>query len=65
MAAVADGDHEAAYGQFRQLFTADGTPWHYQASYAGLAELAAAAARTGRATEAAAEIGRASCRERV
>lgn len=52
MAAVADGDQPAAYGQFRLLFTPAGDPVHYACSYAGLAELAAAAVRTGHDAEA-------------
>ncbi len=58
MAAVADGDHLGAYEQFRLLFTADGDPVHYACSYAGLAELAAAAVRTGNGAEAAAIVER-------
>ncbi|MCD9587627.1 helix-turn-helix transcriptional regulator [Streptomyces sp. 8ZJF_21] len=58
MAAVADGDHLGAYEQFRLLFTADGDPVHYACSYAGLAELAAAAVRIGNGTEAAAIVER-------
>ena len=53
MAAVADGDHVTAYEQFRLLFTADGDPVHYHFSFVALAELAAAAVRTGHETEAA------------
>lgn len=47
VAAVADGDHFAAYAQVRQLFTAEGDPTHYAFSPAALAELAAAAVRSG------------------
>ncbi|WP_158893339.1 helix-turn-helix transcriptional regulator [Amycolatopsis anabasis] len=53
MAAVADGDQVAAYEQFRLLFTETGDPVHYACSYAGVAELAAAAVRTGQHVEAA------------
>ncbi|GAA4554412.1 helix-turn-helix transcriptional regulator [Amycolatopsis samaneae] len=59
MAGVAEGDYEAAYEQFRLMFTAEGDPAHYACSYAGLAELAAAAARTGHETEAAEIVARA------
>jgi len=52
VAAAADGNHELAYEQFRMLFTADGAPVHFHASCYGLAELAAAAARTGRRDQA-------------
>ncbi|CDR16381.1 helix-turn-helix transcriptional regulator [Streptomyces iranensis] len=58
MAAVADGDHVGAYEQFRLLFTADGDPVHYACSYPGVAELAAAAVRTGHGAEAAAIVER-------
>ncbi|WP_253208774.1 helix-turn-helix transcriptional regulator [Streptomyces niphimycinicus] len=58
MAAVADGDHVGAYEQFRLLFTADGDPVHYACSFPGVAELAAAAVRTGHGTEAAAIVER-------
>jgi DNA-binding CsgD family transcriptional regulator len=59
MAEVADGDHPRAYEQFRLLFTAEGDPVHYACSYPGLAELAAAAVRTGHDTEAAEIVARA------
>ncbi|MFD9957726.1 LuxR C-terminal-related transcriptional regulator [Amycolatopsis sp. NPDC059020] len=59
MAEVADGDHGAAYEQFRQMFTDEGDPVHYACSYAALAELAAAAARTGHEAEAAEIVERA------
>ncbi|GAA1614771.1 LuxR family transcriptional regulator [Nonomuraea maheshkhaliensis] len=52
-AAAAEGDYESAYEQYRTLFDRDGDPVHYHASYPALPELAAAAARTGRHTEAA------------
>ncbi|WP_156206210.1 helix-turn-helix transcriptional regulator [Streptomyces lycii] len=51
-AATADGAYEAAYGQLRTVFTADGAPVHYHASYPALAELAAAAVRCGRREDA-------------
>ncbi|MGW4377986.1 ATP-binding protein [Streptomyces albidoflavus] len=58
-AAAADGAHESAYGHLRRVFTADGAPVHYHASYPALAELAAAAVRCGRRAEAAAVVERA------
>ncbi|MFI0773650.1 ATP-binding protein [Streptomyces sp. NPDC021212] len=58
MAAVAEGDQSTAYEQFRLLFTADGDPVHYACSHAGLAELAAAAVRTGHHAEAAVIVER-------
>ncbi|MGV9590223.1 AAA family ATPase [Streptomyces tendae] len=48
MAAVAEGDYDTAYTQFRSAFTDDGDPVHYHVSYTVLAELAAAAVRRGR-----------------
>lgn len=59
MAAVADGDHVTAYEQFRLLFTADGDPVHYHFSFVALAELTAAAVRTGHGPEAADILARA------
>ncbi|GLZ28475.1 hypothetical protein Lesp02_06650 [Lentzea sp. NBRC 105346] len=52
MAAVAKGDHESAWEQFRLQFTADGEPVHYFWSYHALGELGAAAARVGKHQEA-------------
>lgn len=52
-AASAEGDHETAYHQLRTAFTEDDGPLHYHASYAALADLAAAAARSGHRQEAA------------
>jgi DNA-binding CsgD family transcriptional regulator len=57
-AAIADGAYETAYDQLRGVFTADGTPVHYHASYPALADLAAAAARGGRSAEAAVIVER-------
>jgi DNA-binding CsgD family transcriptional regulator len=48
VAATADGDFETAYDQFRLMFDTDGNPVHYHVSRLGIADLAAAAARTGR-----------------
>ncbi|MFH9728908.1 AAA family ATPase [Streptomyces sp. NPDC017260] len=57
-AAAAEGDYETAYGQLRTVFTADGAPVHYHASYPALADLAAAAVRCGRREEAVAVVER-------
>ncbi|MDT0609853.1 helix-turn-helix transcriptional regulator [Streptomyces lancefieldiae] len=57
-AAAADGAYETAYDQLRLAFTADGTPVHYHASFPALAELAAAAVRSGRREDAAAIVER-------
>ncbi|MFI1051722.1 AAA family ATPase [Streptomyces griseoruber] len=53
LAAVAEGDYDTAYTQFRSAFTDDGDPVHYHVSYTVLAELAAAAVRRGRQQDAA------------
>ncbi|AHH99654.1 AAA family ATPase [Kutzneria albida] len=58
MAAVASGDHEAAWEQFRAVFTAAGDPVHYHMSPPAIAELAAAAVRTGHQDEAAEVLAR-------
>ncbi|WP_445020248.1 MULTISPECIES: AAA family ATPase [unclassified Streptomyces] len=52
LAAVAEGDYDTAYAQYRSVFTDDGDPVHYHLSYTLLAELAAAAVRRGRREEA-------------
>jgi DNA-binding CsgD family transcriptional regulator/tetratricopeptide (TPR) repeat protein len=52
IAALAEGDYPVAYTQLRQLFTDDGAPLHYHASYLGIADLAAAAVRAGRRGQA-------------
>ncbi|MEV6819414.1 AAA family ATPase [Nocardiopsis dassonvillei] len=57
-AAIADGAYETAYDHLRAVFTADGDPVHYHASYPALADLASAAARGGRRAEAAAIVER-------
>lgn len=57
-AALAEGAYEAAYDQLRAIFTPDGAPVHYHASYPALADLAAAAVRSGRREEAAAIVER-------
>jgi DNA-binding NarL/FixJ family response regulator len=59
MAALADGDHSTAYKQFRQLFTAGCEPIHYYFSYVAVAELVAAAVRTGHEAEAREIVARA------
>lgn len=51
-AAVA-GDFDGAFRHFRSLFDEDGTPLHYFLSPRSIADLAAAAQRTGRQMEAA------------
>jgi DNA-binding CsgD family transcriptional regulator len=57
-AAVTEGAYETAYDQLRMTFTADGAPVHYHASYPALADLAAAAVRSGRSEEASALVER-------
>ncbi|MBU6533130.1 AAA family ATPase [Streptomyces sp. A108] len=57
-AATAEGAYETAYDRLRAVFTADGSPVHYHASYPALADLAAAAVRAGRREEAAAIVAR-------
>jgi DNA-binding CsgD family transcriptional regulator len=52
-AASAEGDHGTAHHQLRMAFTTDAEPVHYHASYAALADLAAAAVRSGHRQEAA------------
>ena len=52
-AAAAAGDFDGAFRHFRSLFDEDGTPLHYFLSPRSVADLAAAAQRTGRQEEAA------------
>jgi DNA-binding CsgD family transcriptional regulator len=52
-AAAAAGDFDGAFRHFRSLFAEDGTPVHYFLSPRSIADLAAAAQRTGREREAA------------
>jgi DNA-binding CsgD family transcriptional regulator len=52
IAALAQGGYLAAYAQLSQLFADDGTPLHHHFSYLGIADLAAAAARSERPLEA-------------
>ncbi len=47
LAALAEGDHHAAYEQLSGLFEDDGIPVHYHASWFGVADLATAAVRVG------------------
>jgi DNA-binding CsgD family transcriptional regulator/tetratricopeptide (TPR) repeat protein len=56
VAASAAGEHLAALWHLRHLFDEDGAPLHWHVSYLGLAELAAAAARSGEAEEARARL---------
>ncbi|WP_405825148.1 LuxR family transcriptional regulator [Streptomyces sp. NBC_01390] len=53
-AALAEGDHAGAYTRFRAVYTQDPEPEpvHFHASHYYLADLTAAAVRTGRADEA-------------
>ncbi|MFH8446317.1 AAA family ATPase [Streptomyces sp. NPDC018026] len=53
LAAVAEGDYDSAYAQFRTAFTEDGDLVHYHVSPTVLAELAAAAVRRGHREHAA------------
>uniref|UniRef100_A0AAU3H5A5 AAA family ATPase n=1 Tax=Streptomyces sp. NBC_01401 TaxID=2903854 RepID=A0AAU3H5A5_9ACTN len=57
-AALAEGAHEVAYRQLRAVFTPDGAPVHYHASYPALADLAATAVRGGHREEAATIVER-------
>ncbi|MEU9554294.1 helix-turn-helix transcriptional regulator [Streptomyces fumanus] len=57
-AAAVDGAYETAYEQLRRVFTADGTPVHYHASAPALADLTAAAVRTGHHEDAAMVVER-------
>ncbi|MFE6286145.1 AAA family ATPase [Streptomyces sp. NPDC057877] len=57
-AALGEGAHETAYDQLRAVFEADGTPVHYHASYPALADLAAAAVRSGHRDQATAIVER-------
>ncbi|HEY0933362.1 MAG TPA: AAA family ATPase [Trebonia sp.] len=51
LAAMGEGDYAAAFAQLGELFTEDGQPLHFHLSYLALADVAAAAARTGAAAE--------------
>ncbi|MFE9174034.1 AAA family ATPase [Streptomyces kebangsaanensis] len=50
--AAAEGAYETSYHQLRMIFTTDGAPVHYHASYPALADLAVAAVRCGRREDA-------------
>ncbi|MDH6219916.1 LuxR family transcriptional regulator [Streptomyces pseudovenezuelae] len=52
LAALAEGDHEAAYFHLSRYFHHDGSPVHFHSSFHGLGDLAAGAVRTGRSEEA-------------
>jgi len=62
LAALAEGGYGTAYTQLSQLFAADGTPLHHHFSYLGIADLAAAAARSDRCHEARTMLERALAR---
>jgi DNA-binding CsgD family transcriptional regulator len=47
LCALADGDCPKAFAHLRDLFDADGAPYHYHASYLAVGDLAVAAARSG------------------
>jgi DNA-binding CsgD family transcriptional regulator len=51
--AMAEGDFERAFRQFRSLFDENGLPLHYFLSYRSIADLAAVAQRIGRQEETA------------
>ncbi|MEU0236184.1 AAA family ATPase [Nocardiopsis sp. NPDC006198] len=57
-AAAVEGAYGTAYEHLRAVFTADGEPVHYHASHPALADLAAAAVRSGHREEAAAIVER-------
>ena len=57
-AAAADGAYDEAFDHLRMTFHGDGSPVHYHASYPGVADLAAAAVRTGRTAEASRVVTR-------
>ncbi|QDY81446.1 AAA family ATPase [Streptomyces qinzhouensis] len=58
LAALAEGDHPAAYEQLRRVFTRDfrPVPVHHHASYYYVADLASAAVRAGRQDDARAVL---------
>jgi ATP/maltotriose-dependent transcriptional regulator MalT len=62
LAAIAQGSYVTAYAQLSQLFTDDGAPLHHHFSYLAIADLAAAAARTGRRLETSTLLERALAR---
>jgi len=56
LAALAEGDHDAAYFHLSRIFHRDGSPVHFHSSFHGLADLAASAVRIGRSKEAQATL---------
>lgn len=62
LAALSGRDDEMAYQRLRMLFGEDGSPLHPHVSYLGVADLAAACARTGRQSEGRELIKRADSR---
>lgn len=62
-AASSEGDHQAAFTQYRALFDSDGDPMHYVLSYPALHELASSAARSGNTQEAAEVLEAVACSE--
>jgi len=56
LAALAEGDHQAAYFHLSRLFDRDGSPVHFHSSFHGLADLAASAVRVGRSEQAQATL---------
>jgi DNA-binding NarL/FixJ family response regulator len=62
LAALGQGNHVAAYTSLSRLFAADGTPLHNHFSYLAIADLAAAAVRSGRRAEARRVLGQAMAR---
>ncbi|WP_454195251.1 ATP-binding protein [Nocardia sp. Marseille-Q1738] len=58
MAAIAEGDHQSGFAWLRKTFDGAGGPLHYSVSCYCVADLAAAAARTGRIEEARAILER-------
>ncbi|BBH69229.1 transcriptional regulator [Actinoplanes sp. OR16] len=56
--ALAGGDHDTAYRYFRRMFDEDGEPRHYLLGPRSLPQLALAAVKSGRESEAAAVLRR-------
>jgi len=56
LAALAEGNHQAAHFQLSRLFHRDGSPVHFHSSFHGLADLAASAVRIDRAEDARAVL---------
>jgi DNA-binding CsgD family transcriptional regulator len=51
LAALGHGDNDGAFSQLSQLFTKEGDPLHHHKSFLSIADLATAAARSGRRKE--------------